>query len=201
MVTNLYLSFVGVLYNFQLMRLAGEDGVAAYGIIMYVNFIFMAIFFGYSIGTGPIVAYQYGAGNHDELKNVFRKSIKLVISTGIVLTLLAEILNVPLIKIFASYDQDMFNMTSHGFRIYAIAFLVIGVNVWGSAFFTALNNGVVSAAISFLRTLIFQVTAILLLPAVFGIDGVWFAVVAAEMLALLVTTTFLIKNKDKYQYS
>ena len=183
------------------MRLAGEDGVAAYGIIMYVNFIFMAIFFGYSIGTGPIVAYQYGAGNHDELKNVFRKSIKLVISTGIVLTLLAEILNVPLIKIFASYDQDMFNMTSHGFRIYAIAFLVIGVNVWGSAFFTALNNGVVSAAISFLRTLIFQVTAILLLPAVFGIDGVWFAVVAAEMLALLVTTTFLIKNKDKYQYS
>ena len=201
MVTNLSLSIVGVLYNFQLMRLAGEDGVAAYGIIMYVNFIFMAIFFGYSIGTGPIVAYQYGAGNHDELKNVFRKSIKLVISTGIVLTLLAEILNVPLIKIFASYDQDMFNMTSHGFRIYAIAFLVIGVNVWGSAFFTALNNGVVSAAISFLRTLIFQVTAILLLPAVFGIDGVWFAVVAAEMLALLVTTTFLIKNKDKYQYS
>ena len=200
MVTNLSQSIVGVLYNFQLMRLAGEDGVAAYGIIMYVNFIFMAIFFGYSIGTGPIVAYQYGAGNHDELRNVFKKSIRLVVSTGVTLMVLAEVLNVPLIKVFASYDQEMFDMTSHGFRIYAIAFLVIGINVWGSAFFTALNNGVVSAAISFLRTLIFQVSAILILPEILGIDGVWLAVVAAEMLALLVTTTFLVKNKRKYHY-
>lgn len=200
MVTNLSQSVVGVLYNFQLMRLAGENGVAAYGIIMYVNFIFMAIFFGYSIGTGPIIAYQYGAGNHEELRNVFKKSIRLVVATGVTLMVLAEVLNVPLIKVFASYDQEMFDMTSHGFRIYAIAFLVIGINVWGSAFFTALNNGVVSAAISFLRTLIFQVSAILILPEILGIDGVWLAVVAAEMLALLVTTTFLVKNKRKYHY-
>ncbi|WP_419022665.1 MATE family efflux transporter [Emergencia sp.] len=200
MVTNLSQSVVGVLYNFQLMRLAGENGVAAYGIIMYVNFIFMAIFFGYSIGTGPIVAYQYGAGNHEELRNVFKKSIRLVVATGVTLMVLAEVLNVPLIKVFASYDQEMFDMTSHGFRIYAIAFLVIGINVWGSAFFTALNNGVVSAAISFLRTLIFQVSAILLLPQILGIDGVWSAVVVAEVLALLVTVMFLVKNKEKYHY-
>lgn len=200
MVTNLSQSVVGVLYNFQLMRLAGENGVAAYGIIMYVNFIFMAIFFGYSIGTGPIIAYQYGAGNHEELRNVFKKSIRLVVATGVTLMALAEVLNVPLIKVFASYDQEMFDMTSHGFRIYAIAFLVIGINVWGSAFFTALNNGVVSAAISFLRTLIFQVSAILLLPQILGIDGVWSAVVVAEVLALLVTVMFLVKNKEKYHY-
>lgn len=200
MVTNLSQSVVGVLYNFQLMRLAGENGVAAYGIIMYVNFIFMAIFFGYSIGTGPIIAYQYGAGNHEELRNVFKKSIRLVVATGVTLMVLAEVLNVPLIKVFASYDQEMFDMTSHGFRIYAIAFLVIGINVWGSAFFTALNNGVVSAAISFLRTLIFQVSAILLLPQILGIDGVWSAVVVAEVLALLVTVMFLVKNKEKYHY-
>lgn len=200
MVTNLSQSVVGVLYNFQLMRLAGENGVAAYGIIMYVNFIFMAIFFGYSIGTGPIIAYQYGAGNHEELRNVFKKSIRLVVATGVTLMVLAEVLNVPLIKVFASYDQEMFDMTSHGFRIYAIAFLVIGINVWGSAFFTALNNGVVSAAISFLRTLIFQVSAILILPQILGIDGVWSAVVVAEVLALLVTVMFLVKNKEKYHY-
>ncbi len=200
MITNLSTSVVNILYNFQLMKIAGEDGVAAYGIIMYVNFIFMAVFFGYSIGSAPVIGYHYGAGNHKELKNLFRKSIFLMTSTGLILTVLAEILTVPLVKIFASYDANLFSMTCQGFRLYSVAFVVMGVNVWGSAFFTALGNGAVSAAISFLRTLVFQIAAVFILPVFWGINGIWFAIAAAELLALLVTTGFLIRYKKKYQY-
>ena len=163
MVTNLSMSIVNILYNFQLMKLAGEDGVAAYGVIMYVNFIFMAIFLGYSIGSAPIVSYHYGAQNHAELKNLFKKSLLLVCGAGIILTVLAEVFSGPLVGIFVSYDAGLFEMTRHGFRLYALAFLMMGINVWGSAFFTALNNGAVSAAISFLRTLVFQIAAVLVL--------------------------------------
>lgn len=200
MVTNLSTSLVNILYNFQLMKIAGENGVAAYGIIMYVNFIFMAIFFGYSIGSAPIIGYHYGADNHDELKNLFRKSIFLMGGVGVLLTLLAEILTVPLVAIFASYDADLFSMTCHGFRLYSFAFIVMGVNVWGSAFFTALGNGAVSAAISFLRTLVFQIAVVLILPIFFGIDGIWLAIVVAELLALIFTVIFFITNKKKYRY-
>ena len=200
MITNLSTSLVNILYNFQLMKIAGENGVAAYGIIMYVNFIFMAVFFGYSIGSAPVIGYHYGAGNHKELKNLFRKSIFLMTSTGLILTVLAEILTVPLVKIFANYDADLFSMTCQGFRLYSIAFVVMGVNVWGSAFFTALGNGAVSAAISFLRTLVFQIAAIFVLPVFWGINGIWFAIVAAELLALIITAGFFIGNKKKYQY-
>lgn len=200
MVTNLSTSLVNILYNFQLMKIAGENGVAAYGIIMYVNFIFMAIFFGYSIGSAPIIGYHYGADNHDELKNLFRKSIFLMGGVGVLLTLLAEILTVPLVTIFASYDADLFSMTCHGFRLYSFAFIVMGVNVWGSAFFTALGNGAVSAAISFLRTLVFQIAVVLILPIFFGIDGIWLAIVVAELLALIFTVIFFITNKKKYRY-
>ena len=147
MVTNLSTSLVNILYNFQLMKLAGENGVAAYGIIMYVNFVFMAIFFGYAIGSAPVVGYHYGAANHKELKSLFQKSIVLMSGAGIILTILAEVLTVPLVTIFASYDIELFQMTCHGFRLYAAAFLVMGLNVWGSSFFTALGNGVVSAII------------------------------------------------------
>lgn len=201
MVTNLSTSLVNILYNFQLMKLAGENGVAAYGIIMYVNFIFMAIFFGYSIGSAPIVGYHYGADNRKELKNLFRKSITLMGGAGLILTLLAEILTVPLVMIFASYDADLFAMTCHGFRLYSLAFIFMGVNVWGSAFFTALGNGVISAAISFLRTLVFQIAVVLILPGLIGIDGIWLAIVAAELLALIVTVTFFVANKRKYHYA
>jgi len=201
MVTNLSSSFVGILYNFQLMKIAGENGIAAYGIIMYVNFIFMAIFIGFSIGTAPIVGYHYGAANHDELKSLFNKSIKLIAVSGVVLTLLAEVFTAPLVKIFASYDIELFTMTCHGFRLYSIAFMFMGINVWSSAFFTALNNGIVSAIISFLRTLVFQVIAILILPILFGINGIWLAIVVSELLALFVTVTFLIKNRSKYLYA
>lgn len=200
MVTNLSVSIVNILYNFQLMKMAGEDGVAAYGVIMYVTFIFMAVFFGYSIGSAPIVGYHYGAGNCGELKNVFRKSILLMGSSGLIMTITAELLSAPLVKIFTSYDAELFIMTCRGFRLYSIAFTVMGINVWGSAFFTALSNGAVSAAISFLRTLVFQIAAVLILPALFDIDGIWLAIVATELLALAVTIIFIIKKKDEYHY-
>ncbi len=201
MVTNLSTSLVNILYNFQLMKIAGENGVAAYGIIMYVNFIFMAIFFGYAIGSAPVIGYHYGAGNHDELKNLFRKSITLMAGAGIVLTVLAELLTVPLVTIFASYDAELFAMTCHGFRLYSLAFVVMGTNVWGSAFFTALGNGGVSAAISFLRTLVFQLIVVITLPIFFDIDGIWLAIVVAEVLALIVTVIFFIVNRKKYHYA
>ncbi|MBC5648526.1 MATE family efflux transporter [Christensenella tenuis] len=201
MVTNLSMAIVNILYNFQLMKLAGEDGIAAYGVIMYVNFIFMAIFLGYSIGSAPIVSYHYGAQNHAELKNLFKKSLLLVCGAGIILTVLAEVFSGPLVGIFVSYDAGLFEMTRHGFRLYALAFLMMGVNVWGSAFFTALNNGAVSAAISFLRTLVFQVSAVLILPLLLGVNGIWLAVVAAEALALAVTISFLAAKRKRYHYA
>lgn len=200
MVTNLSTSLVNILYNFQLMRLAGEDGVAAFGVIMYVNFIFIAVFMGYSIGSAPVVSYHYGAGNHRELRNLYKKSILLLTAGGIILTLAAEVFSRPLVAIFVSYDQALTDMTVEGFRLFSLAFLFMGINVWGSAFFTALNNGLVSAAISFLRTLVFQVIAVLALPALMGITGVWIAVLAAEGAALIVTAGFLWKEKNEYHY-
>ena len=201
MVTNLSMSVVNILYNFQLMRLAGENGVAAYGVVMYVNFIFMAIFLGYSIGSAPIVGYHYGAQNHAELKNLFKKSLTLVVGAGLVLTAVAELFAGVLVGIFVRYDPELYAMTTHGFRLYALAFLMMGVNVWGSAFFTALNNGAVSAAISFLRTLVFQIAAVLLLPLLLGINGIWLAVVVAEGLALLVTIAFFAAQRKRSHYA
>ena len=201
MVTNLSTSLVNILYNFQLMQLAGENGVAAFGIIMYVNFIFMAMFFGYAIGSAPVIGYHYGAGNSGELKNLFRKSLVLMGGGGLGLTLLAEALTVPLVKIFASYDAELFALTCHGFRLYSLAFAFMGINVWASSFFTALGDGPVSAAISFLRTLVFQLAAVFILPGILGIDGIWLAIVAAELLALTVTAVFFIKKRNKYSYA
>lgn len=201
MVTNLSASVINILYNFQLMKLAGENGIAAYGIIMYVNFAFMAIYLGYAIGSSPVVGYHYGAGNHEELKSLRRKSMVLMGGAGILMTTLAEILTVPLVSIFANYDAELFAMTCHGFRLYALAFAAMGLNVWGSAFFTALGNGLVSAAISFLRTLLFQIVMVLALPVFLGIDGIWLAIGAAEILALAVTGMFLIVNRKKYHYA
>ncbi len=200
MVSNLSASIVNILYNFQLMRLAGENGVAAYGIIMYVNFIFMAIYLGYSIGSSPVVSYHYGAGNQGELQNMFRKGLVCMGGGGLLLTLLAELLNGPLVRIFAGYDAELFAITSHGFRLYALAFLLMGLNIWGSAFFTALNNGTVSAIISFLRSLVFQTAAVFLLPLLIGIDGIWLAIVAAELLAAVLTGCFFAAKRKRYHY-
>lgn len=200
MVTNLSVSIVSILYNFKLMMAAGEDGVAAYGIIMYVNIVFMAIFLGYAIGSAPVVGFHYGAGNHDELRNMFRKSIVLMAGAGIVMFGIAELTAVPLVMIFAGYDEGLMELTVHGFRLYAISFLMMGVNVWASAFFTALGNGVVSAAISFCRTLVFQVIVIFILPLILGMDGIWLGVGAAELLALGVSIVFLVGERKRYRY-
>lgn len=201
MLTNLSSSLVNVLYNYQLMRLAGENGIAAYGVIMYIYFIFASIFIGYSIGSAPIISYHHGAGNHTELKNLFQKSLIIIGSAGTILTLLAELLAPFLTRIYVGYDAALFEMTCRGFRLYALAFLFGGFNAFGSSFFTALGDGAVSAAISFLRTLVFQVAIILVLPLILGLDGVWLAIGTAEILALFVTLFFFIRKKGKYKYA
>lgn len=201
MLTNLSTSLVNILYNFQLMRLAGQDGVAAYGVIMYVNFIFAAIFIGYAIGSSPVISYHYGAGNREELQNLFRKSLVIIGTLGIVMTLCSEALASPLTRIFVGYDQALFEMTCRGFKLYCLSFLINGFNAFGSAFFTALNNGLVSAVISFLRTLVFQIAVVLILPLILGLDGIWLAVTAAELLALTVTAGFFVKERKRYGYA
>lgn len=201
LMTNLSSSIVNSLYNIQLMNLAGENGVAAFGTIMYVNFIFIAIFLGYSIGSAPLVSYHYGAGNHDELKNLFQKSLRLIGIWGLMLFILVQLIARPLAAIFVGYDADLFSMTQNGFRIYCIAYLINGFNIYGSSFFTALNNGLISAAISFLRTLVFQLAAVLLLPLLLGINGIWSAVAVAELLTLGLTVTFFVRKRKKYHYA
>lgn len=201
MVNVLAASIVGMLYNFQLLNIAGENGVAAYGIIMYVNMIFQAAYMGYAVGTSPIVSYHYGAGNINELKSLRKKSINILIISGLILLIASELMSKPLVMIFASYDKELLDMTIHGFRIYSIAFLIMGYNVWGSAFFTALGDGFVSAAISFLRTFLFQIAVILILPTFLGTNGIWLAIVVAEALGVAVTTAFLIAKRHKYNYA
>ena len=200
MLSNIALSVVNMLYNFRLMKLAGENGVAAYGAIMYINFIFVGIYFGYAVGAAPIIGYHYGAQNHDEMKSLFKKSAVLLTIWGIGMTILAIILSSPLSKIFVGYDAELFALTTRGFKIYSLSFLLMGYNIFASSFFTALNNGAVSAAISFMRTLVFQIVPVLVLPMLFGADGIWFSVVAAEMMSIAVTIFFIIKNEDKYNY-
>lgn len=201
LVSNISRSIVSMLYNFQLMRIAGESGVAAYGVIMYVNFIFIAIFIGYSIGTAPIFSFHYGAENHLELKNVYKKSMKLNLAAGVVLTVAAMLLAVPLSKIFVGYDVELYAMTVRGFRLYSLSFLLCGFSIFGSAFFTALNDGVVSAIISFLRTVVFEVLSILILPMFLGLDGVWYSISVAEGAALIVTIYFFAVKRKKYHYA
>ena len=200
LMSNISSSFVSMLYNFQLMRFAGEDGVSAYGVLMYVQFIFVAIYVGYAVGSAPIVGFHYGAKNHDELKNLLRKSTLLMASSGVVLTILAMVLAGPLAKIFVGYDQGLYDLTRHAFRVFAYSFLLAGFNIFASSFFTALNNGAVSAAISFLRTLIFQTASVLLLPLVLGVDGVWWAIFAAEVFASLISVAFLFAKRERYHY-
>lgn len=200
MLTNISISLVSILYNYQFMLIIGENGVAAYGVIMYINTIFTGVFFGYSIGSASIVGYHYGAANHAELKNLFQKSLKLISIWSVALTVLAILFSSPLSKIFVSYDAELLELTIHGFRLYALSFLIMGFNVFGSAFFTALNNGAISAAISFLRTLVLQIAAILILPIFLKIDGLWLAIVAAEAITLIITTAFLLTQRKKYHY-
>ena len=193
-------SVVNMLYNKQLLRFEGENGVAAYCAIMYINFIFIAIFIGYAIGSAPIIGYNYGSGNTDELKNMFRKSILFNLITGVCLAGLAIAMSGLLTGIFVGYDAELEALTRHGFCIYALAFTVCGINIFGSSMFTALSNGLVSALISFLRTLLFQVTVVLVLPIFFDVEGVWASVLVAEVFALCVTTFFFVRMRKRYNY-
>ena len=200
LVSNVSMSLVGMLYNLQLMKFAGENGVAAYGVIMYVNFIFIAIFLGYAYGSAPIVAFNYGARRTEELQNVLKKSLKLILGTGISLFLIATVFAGVLSGLFVGYDAELYRLTVRGFHLYAISFLLCGFNIYGSSFFTALNNGVVSAAISFLRTVVFEVAAVLILPLFFGLDGVWCAITVAELASILITIGAFSALRRRYQY-
>ncbi len=200
MMGSLSTSFVSILYNFQLMHLVGQDGVAAFGVIMYVNFIFIGVFMGYSIGAGPVISYHYGAGNQAELRSLLHKSLRLLLACCTGLTAAAVGLALPLSRIFVGYDPDLLALTARGFRLYALSFLAMGFNIFGSAFFTALSSGLLSAAIAFLRTLFFQMGAIFILPVFLQLDGIWLAVTAAELLTLAVTGIFLVSQRKRYGY-
>ena len=200
LMSNISSSLVGMLYNFQLMRLIGEDGVSAYGVLMYVQFIFVAIFIGYSIGCAPVVSFHFGAQNHGELKSLLRKSVLLMSSGGVLLTVAARLLAALLARLFVGYDAVLFDLTVHAFRLFSWSFLLAGFNIFTSGFFTALNNGAVSAAISFLRTLVFQTASVLILPLLLGVDGIWWAITVAEIFAFLISLLFLFLKRNKYHY-
>ena len=200
LMSNISSSLVSIAYNAQLMKYAGENGVATYGVLMYVQFVFVAIYVGYAVGGAPIVGYHYGAENHGELKNMLKKSMTLMSAGGVVLTLLALVLGAPMARIFVGYDAELYAMTCHAFRLFSLSFLLAGMNIYVSSFFTALNNGAVSAIVSFLRTLVFQMLCVLVLPIFFGIDGIWWAMAVAEVFAFILSMSFLIGKRNKYHY-
>lgn len=201
LLSNIASSFVTMLYNYQLMRFAGEDGVAAYGVIAYIAFIFSAVFLGYAGGSAPIISYHYGAQNETELQNVLRKSMTFHFVTGVAMMLFAVAASNPLIRLFVGYDSRLFELTLHGLRLYSTSFLICGFNIFASAFFTALNNGFASAVISSLRTLVFGSSSVLILAQIWGIDGIWLAVTMAETLCAFVSAAFLACSRKKYRYA
>ena len=194
------MSLVGMLYNIQLLKYAGENGVAAYGVMMYVSMIFAAAFVGYSIGTAPIIGYHDGAGNHEELKGLLKKSLIMIGAFGAVMVVSGELLAMPLARLFTGYDPALTELTVSGFRVFALSFICMGYAIYGSSFLTALNDGVTSAIISFLRTLVFQIAAVMLLPLVWGIDGVWVSIVVAEFMAMALSFLFMAIKRKKYHY-
>ena len=198
--TSISTSVISIVYNLQLLKFAGENGVAAYGAIMYVQFIFISIYLGYDIGTAPIIGYNYGAKNHLELKNMLKKSLVLLFLSGVVLFLAAQVGTDIISRVFVGYDLELFNMTSKAFRIFSVSFLIVGFNTFSSSFFTALNNGFVSAIISFMRTFVFQIVAVLVLPIFYGLSGIWAATIVSEVLAFLVGISFIIGLGKFYNY-
>lgn len=200
LMSNISMSVVSMLYNAQLLKYAGEDGVAAYGVLMYVSLVFQAVFIGYSVGTSPVISYHFGAQNHTELKGLLRKSFRIIAVFAICMLTAAFILGRPLAYVFVGYDTDLLAMTTHAFHIFSFSFIFSGFAIFGSSFFTALNNGLVSALISFMRTLLFQVAAVLIFPLIWELDGIWMSIVVAEILAVFVTLLFLKANRSKYQY-
>lgn len=200
LMSNISMSLVGMLFNIQLIKYAGENGVAAYGVLMYVSMVFQAIFIGYAVGVAPVVGYHYGACNYGELKNVRKKSMILIGVFSVLMFAAGQMLARPLSLIFVSYDADLLEMTVHAFNIFSFSFLMSGFAIFGSSFFTALNDGLISALISFFRTLIFQSAAVIIFPLIWGLDGIWMSVVMAEVMVVVVTAAFLIIKRKKYNY-
>ncbi len=198
--SNISMSIVSMLYNIQLLKYAGENGVAAYGVMMYVSMIFAAAFIGYSIGTAPIVSFHFGAKNHDELKGLLGKSLHIISVFAVLMVLAAELLSKPLSVLFVGYDAELLVLTVRGFKVFALSFLFMGYAIYSSGFFTALNDGLTSAIISFLRTLVFQIAAVLILPLILDIDGIWYSIVVAELMAVILSAVFLIIKRKKYNY-
>ncbi len=200
LMSNISMSVVSMLYNVQLMKYAGENGVAAYGVLMYVSMIFQAVFIGYSVGSAPIIGYNYGAQNHSELKGLLKNGFLFIGICAVFMFAAGELLSRPLSLMFAGYDEELLDMTAHAFSIFSFSFLLSGFSIFGSSYFTALNDGLTSALISFLRTLVFQIAAVLLFPIIFDLDGIWFSIVAAEIMSVTVTMLFLILKRKKYGY-
>lgn len=201
LMSNLSMNFVAILYNLQLMYYAGDDGVAAYGVIMYVNLIFLSVFIGFVIGAAPLIGYNHGADNRPELKSIFRKSLVILGASGVAMTALALCMAKPLALVFVGYDAALTDMTVRGFSVYSISFLLCGFNIFGSSMFTALNNGLISASISFVRTLVCQIAAVILLPLIWGLDGIWLSIVAAEFVALILTVVCFVAFRKRYHYA
>ncbi len=200
LMSNISMSIVSMLYNAQLMKYAGEDGVASYGVLMYVSMIFQAIFIGYAVGIAPVIGYQYGAQNHKELKGLLKKSVVLIGSFAVIMCIAGETLGKPLSVFFVGYDKVLLEMTIHAFVIFSVSFLFSGFTIFGSSFFTALNDGLTSALISFLRTLVFQIIAVIVFPLLWGVNGIWWSIVAAEVMAVIVTVLLLVVKRKKYHY-
>ncbi|HBF6851121.1 TPA: MATE family efflux transporter, partial [Clostridioides difficile] len=200
LMTNVSTSVVSMLYNAQLLKYAGEDGVASYGVLLYVALLFQAVFIGYSVGTAPIISYHYGAKNYDELKNLRKRSLIVIICFAVFMFIIGEFLSKPIAFIFVGYDNNLMEMTLRAFMIYSFSFLFSGFGVFGSSFFTALNDGLTSALIAFMRILVFQVVSVLIFPIFWGVNGIWFSIVGAEILATIMTAFFIIKKQKKYHY-
>ncbi len=200
LMTNISMSLVGMLYNVQLMKCAGENGVAAYGVLMYVNMIFLAAFIGYAVGVAPVISFHYGARTPGELRGLLKRSLAIIAAFSAAMFAFAEVLARPLSMVFVGYDRALMELTLRGFRFYSFSFLFSGIAIFGSSLFTALNNGLVSALISFLRTLVFESAAVLILPLLWGIDGIWISIVAAELMAAIVTALFIAGKRRRYGY-
>lgn len=200
LMSNISGSLVSMIYNFQLMKYIGENGISAYGVLMYVQFIFIAVYVGYSIGCAPVISYHYGADNSAELKSMLKKSSLLMSVLGLAMCLAAYLLAAPLARLFVGYDAELFALTAHAFRLYSLSFLLAGLNIFASSFFTSLNDGAVSAVISFFRTMLFQTSMVLILPLILGVDGIWWAITAAEVCAFVLSASFIFAKRKKYNY-
>lgn len=200
LMSNISMSLVGMLYNIQLMSYAGENGVSAYGVMMYVNFVFISIFIGYSVGVAPVIGYHFGAQNHDELRSLRKKSTVIILGFSACMLVLGQALAPAFAKIFVGYSPELYELTLRGFRFFCFSFLFAGMAIFGSSFFTALNDGLTSAIISFLRTLVFQILAVIILPLIWGVDGIWASIIVAELMAFSITILFIILKRKKYNY-